>query len=37
MHTEMWQHPATRANVATLRSRGVVVVPPAVGRLTGPD
>ena len=37
MHTEMWQHPATRANVATLRSRGVVVVPPGVGRLTGPD
>ncbi|NNG36250.1 bifunctional phosphopantothenoylcysteine decarboxylase/phosphopantothenate--cysteine ligase CoaBC [Nakamurella aerolata] len=37
MHTEMWLHPATQANVATLRSRGVVVVPPAVGRLTGPD
>ena len=37
MHTEMWQHPATRANVATLRSRGVVVVEPAVGRLTGSD
>lgn len=37
MHTEMWQHPATQANVTTLRSRGVVVVPPAVGRLTGPD
>ncbi len=37
MHTEMWQHPATRANVATLRSRGVVVLEPAVGRLTGPD
>jgi phosphopantothenoylcysteine decarboxylase/phosphopantothenate--cysteine ligase len=35
MHTEMWAHPATRANVATLRSRGVVVVEPAVGRLTG--
>src|SRR5689334_11572470 len=28
MHTEMWQHPATRANVATLRSRGVVVLDP---------
>ena len=37
MHTEMWEHPATRANVATLRERGVVVVEPAVGRLTGPD
>ncbi|MCU1623331.1 MAG: coaBC [Frankiales bacterium] len=37
MHTEMWEHPATRANVATLRSRGVLVVEPAVGRLTGKD
>jgi phosphopantothenoylcysteine decarboxylase/phosphopantothenate--cysteine ligase len=37
MHTEMWQHPATRANVATLRARGVVVLDPAVGRLTGAD
>ncbi len=37
MHTEMWEHPATRANVATLRSRGVHVVEPAVGRLTGAD
>ncbi|HEY0238922.1 MAG TPA: bifunctional phosphopantothenoylcysteine decarboxylase/phosphopantothenate--cysteine ligase CoaBC [Friedmanniella sp.] len=37
MHTEMWLHAATRANVATLRSRGVVVVDPAVGRLTGAD
>ncbi|SDI04262.1 bifunctional phosphopantothenoylcysteine decarboxylase/phosphopantothenate--cysteine ligase CoaBC [Nonomuraea jiangxiensis] len=37
MHTEMWQHPATRANVATLRSRGSVVIDPAVGRLTGAD
>lgn len=37
MHTEMWQHPATRANVATLRERGVHVMDPAVGRLTGPD
>jgi phosphopantothenoylcysteine decarboxylase/phosphopantothenate--cysteine ligase len=33
----MWQHPATAANVATLRSRGALVVEPAVGRLTGPD
>ncbi len=37
MHTEMWQHPATQANVATLRSRGVLVVDPASGRLTGAD
>jgi phosphopantothenoylcysteine decarboxylase/phosphopantothenate--cysteine ligase len=37
MHTEMWQHEATRANVATLRRRGVLVLDPAVGRLTGTD
>ncbi|HET8614722.1 MAG TPA: bifunctional phosphopantothenoylcysteine decarboxylase/phosphopantothenate--cysteine ligase CoaBC [Actinomycetales bacterium] len=37
MHTEMWEHPATRANVATLRQRGVLVVEPASGRLTGAD
>ncbi|MER7070120.1 bifunctional phosphopantothenoylcysteine decarboxylase/phosphopantothenate synthase [Terrabacter sp. NPDC000476] len=37
MHTEMWEHAATRANVATLRSRGAHVVEPAVGRLTGKD
>ena len=37
MHTEMWEHPATRHNVATLRDRGAVVVDPAVGRLTGKD
>jgi phosphopantothenoylcysteine decarboxylase / phosphopantothenate---cysteine ligase len=37
MHTEMWQHPATRENVATLRRRGVIVVEPAKGRLTGAD
>ncbi|QLQ35252.1 bifunctional phosphopantothenoylcysteine decarboxylase/phosphopantothenate--cysteine ligase CoaBC [Micromonospora robiginosa] len=37
MHTEMWEHPATVANVATLRSRGVRVIEPAVGRLTGQD
>ena len=37
MHTEMWEHAATRANVALLRSRGVLVVEPAVGRLTGAD
>lgn len=37
MHTEMWQHPATQANVETLRSRGVTVLEPATGRLTGSD
>ncbi|MEY9810947.1 phosphopantothenoylcysteine decarboxylase/phosphopantothenate--cysteine ligase [Streptomyces albogriseolus] len=37
MHTEMWEHPATQENVATLRARGAVVVEPAVGRLTGVD
>jgi phosphopantothenoylcysteine decarboxylase / phosphopantothenate---cysteine ligase len=37
MHTEMWLHPATQANVSTLRSRGAVVVQPDAGRLTGPD
>lgn len=37
MHTEMWLHPATQHNVATLRSRGAVVLDPGVGRLTGPD
>ena len=37
MHTEMWEHPATVANVATLRSRGVHVIEPASGRLTGAD
>jgi phosphopantothenoylcysteine decarboxylase/phosphopantothenate--cysteine ligase len=37
MHTEMWLHPATRDNVALLRSRGVVVMEPASGRLTGAD
>jgi phosphopantothenoylcysteine decarboxylase/phosphopantothenate--cysteine ligase len=37
MHTEMWQHPATQANVATLRGRGAVVLDPAAGRLTGAD
>jgi phosphopantothenoylcysteine decarboxylase/phosphopantothenate--cysteine ligase len=37
MHTEMWQHPATQANVATLRERGVHVMDPASGRLTGAD
>ena len=37
MHTEMWEHPATVANVATLRSRGVHVIDPVSGRLTGAD
>jgi phosphopantothenoylcysteine decarboxylase/phosphopantothenate--cysteine ligase len=37
MHTEMWTHPATVANVAVLRERGTVVVEPASGRLTGLD
>ncbi|MEE6177488.1 bifunctional phosphopantothenoylcysteine decarboxylase/phosphopantothenate--cysteine ligase CoaBC [Mycobacterium sp. 050134] len=37
MHTEMWLHPATVDNVATLRRRGAVVLEPASGRLTGSD
>ena len=37
MHTEMWEHPATQANVETLRARGALVIDPAVGRLTGKD
>ena len=37
MHTEMWGNPATVANIATLRSRGVTIVGPAVGQLTGSD
>jgi phosphopantothenoylcysteine decarboxylase / phosphopantothenate---cysteine ligase len=37
MHTEMWEHPATAENVATLRRRGAIVLEPAVGRLTGAD
>jgi phosphopantothenoylcysteine decarboxylase / phosphopantothenate---cysteine ligase len=37
MHTEMWEHPATRANLATLEGRGVRVVPPASGPLTSGD
>src|SRR6266498_3312678 len=35
MHTEMWEHPATQANVALLRAREAVVLEPATGRLTG--
>ncbi len=37
MHTEMWRHPATQENVKTLRTRGIRVLEPAVGRLTGKD
>lgn len=37
MHTQMWEHPATQANVQTLRELGYHVIEPAVGRLTGPD
>ncbi len=37
MHTEMWEHPATQANVSVLRARGAIVLEPAVGRLTGQD
>jgi phosphopantothenoylcysteine decarboxylase/phosphopantothenate--cysteine ligase len=37
MHTEMWLHPATVDNVATLRRRGAIVLEPAAGRLTGAD
>ena len=37
MHTEMWDHPATKQNIETLRNRGVAIVEPGVGRLTGTD
>jgi phosphopantothenoylcysteine decarboxylase/phosphopantothenate--cysteine ligase len=37
MHTEMWNNPATVANIATLRDRGVTIVGPGIGRLTGAD
>ncbi|MEK6342648.1 MAG: bifunctional phosphopantothenoylcysteine decarboxylase/phosphopantothenate synthase [Curtobacterium sp.] len=37
MHPQMWEHPATRANVETLRARGVRFVGPVVGALTGDD
>src|ERR1700753_2015183 len=37
MHTEMWEHPATVANVSLLRERGAIVINPASGRLTGAD
>lgn len=37
MHTQMWEHPATRSNVKTLRGFGYHIIEPVVGRLTGPD
>lgn len=37
MHTEMWEHPAVRENIATLLSRGVHIVEPEDGRLAGGD
>lgn len=37
MHTEMWEHPATKANIELLKSRGVSIVNPGIGRLTGED
>ena len=37
MHTEMWQNAATQANVETLRARGIQILEPASGRLTGAD
>lgn len=37
MHTEMWLNPATKSNVEILEARGVKVIEPASGRLTGAD
>lgn len=37
MHTEMWEHPSTQHNIATLQSRGVSIVGPESGQLTGTD
>ena len=37
MHTEMWEHPATKQNIETLRARGVQIIEPGIGRLTGSD
>jgi phosphopantothenoylcysteine decarboxylase/phosphopantothenate--cysteine ligase len=37
MHTEMWEHPSVRDNLATLEGRGVDIVPPESGRLAGGD
>lgn len=37
MHTQMWANPATRENVATLQRRGLSIIHPDSGRLTGAD
>ena len=37
MHPQMWLNEATIANVQTLRSRGITVLEPDIGRLTGKD
>jgi phosphopantothenoylcysteine decarboxylase/phosphopantothenate--cysteine ligase len=37
MHTEMWETPATQQNISTLKDRGVIIVDPGFGRLTGED
>ena len=37
MHTEMWENRATQQNISTLRNRGLLIVDPGVGRLTGDD
>ena len=37
MHSEMWLNAATEANVSTLRARGITVIEPGIGRLTGED
>ncbi len=37
MHTEMWENQATQANISLLRARGINIVWPEIGRLTGED
>lgn len=37
MHSQMWRHPATQANIQSLRDRGVSILGPDVGQLTGDD
>jgi phosphopantothenoylcysteine decarboxylase/phosphopantothenate--cysteine ligase len=37
MHTEMWENRATQQNISTLKDRGIFIVDPGVGRLTGDD
>ena len=37
MHTEMWEHPSVQHNIDVLRTRGVTIVEPEVGRLAGGD